>query len=433
MIDRIVKSRGIKAKVGKLKEQIHLGPESFIAAPSMTEVEAQVAYEYFRECREYGMVDYDSVLHWGMALMEKVPLTCEHLLVDEFQDASDRHDAIYQAIQAKTKTFVADPFQAIFSFMGGDVQNVLGMSEDPGVKVFCLHQSYRLPVSVADRAKTLIGNLITPTKEQGLVTFQQFGNEIEEAAFVAGAAIGNCAVLCRTNQLADFYASEMERLGTEVVRESAATLPPIWSSAILCLELMANPDNDLLAFQWVQTVSGTEAANKAKQTALAAATSINRALFHLDRITVAEDAVRQLGDSDTFRGSEAPAAMREILAEMPAGCSIQSFLVELNGARFRVPRTENRGVVVTTYHRAKGREFDTVILPALEEGILPSRQAIGAERNGSDKGIQEDRRTLYVGMTRARKALVLTASETRSVRGQPEAATVSRFVKECGL
>ncbi len=75
-----------------------------------------------------------------------------------------------------------------------------------------------------------------------------------------------------------------------------------------------------------------------------------------------------------------------------------------------------------TLHRSKGLEFPIVFLPAVEENTLPHFYAI---RSGTG-GIEEERRLLYVGITRARKELVLSSSAHR--RGRPR--SVSRFLTE---
>ena len=76
-----------------------------------------------------------------------------------------------------------------------------------------------------------------------------------------------------------------------------------------------------------------------------------------------------------------------------------------------------------TYHRAKGLEWDAVFLPSLEDGILPIRQAKDAE-----DAIAEERRLLYVGITRARVHLALSWAERRETRGREARRQPSRFL-----
>jgi DNA helicase-2/ATP-dependent DNA helicase PcrA len=81
------------------------------------------------------------------------------------------------------------------------------------------------------------------------------------------------------------------------------------------------------------------------------------------------------------------------------------------------------GVNLLTYHRAKGLEWDAVFLPALEEGSLPIRQALDDE-----EALAEERRLLYVGLTRARVHLALSWAERREARGRETRRQPSRFL-----
>ena len=81
------------------------------------------------------------------------------------------------------------------------------------------------------------------------------------------------------------------------------------------------------------------------------------------------------------------------------------------------------GVNLLTYHRAKGLEWDAVFLPALEEGTLPIRQAADDE-----DALAEERRLLYVGITRARLHLVLSWAQRRETRGRESQRRPSRFL-----
>ena len=85
-------------------------------------------------------------------------------------------------------------------------------------------------------------------------------------------------------------------------------------------------------------------------------------------------------------------------------------------------------VVLMTLHSAKGLEFLNVYLAGMEDGLFPSFMAISTDMDSSE--LEEERRLCYVGITRAREKLTLTAAKKRMVRGEIQYASISRFVKE---
>ena len=86
---------------------------------------------------------------------------------------------------------------------------------------------------------------------------------------------------------------------------------------------------------------------------------------------------------------------------------------------------EDDCVVLMTVHSAKGLEFDTVFIPALEEGIFPSRQSVFSQSD-----IEEERRLAYVAVTRAKRKLYLTCSARRMLFGSTMSNPISRFIEE---
>ena len=85
-------------------------------------------------------------------------------------------------------------------------------------------------------------------------------------------------------------------------------------------------------------------------------------------------------------------------------------------------------VVLMTLHSAKGLEFPNVYLAGLEDGLFPSYMSITSDNSQAE--IEEERRLAYVGITRAKKNLTITAARVRMVRGQTQYGKVSRFVRE---
>jgi DNA helicase-2/ATP-dependent DNA helicase PcrA len=104
----------------------------------------------------------------------------------------------------------------------------------------------------------------------------------------------------------------------------------------------------------------------------------------------------------------------EDLAAANAGLTITDVIAELDRRDAEESSGSTSGVNLLTYHRAKGLEWDAVFLPALEEGLLPIRQAKEAP------AIEEERRLLYVGITRARRHLVLSWAARRVGQGGKE-------------
>ncbi|SDB17682.1 DNA helicase PcrA [Eubacterium oxidoreducens] len=88
---------------------------------------------------------------------------------------------------------------------------------------------------------------------------------------------------------------------------------------------------------------------------------------------------------------------------------------------------ESEYVVLMTLHSAKGLEFPNVYLAGLEDGLFPSYMSISS---GDESEVEEERRLMYVGITRAMKQLTITSARMRMVRGEINFARVSRFVKE---
>lgn len=88
-------------------------------------------------------------------------------------------------------------------------------------------------------------------------------------------------------------------------------------------------------------------------------------------------------------------------------------------------------VQLMTIHQAKGLEFDTVFVTGLEDGILPHQRSIDNQNESSEaQAVEEERRLLYVALTRAKKRLYLTLSRTRKNRGLVTDCTPSRFLDE---
>jgi DNA helicase-2/ATP-dependent DNA helicase PcrA len=111
------------------------------------------------------------------------------------------------------------------------------------------------------------------------------------------------------------------------------------------------------------------------------------------------------------------------LASTNAALAVADVLAELDRRDAEEASGSTAGVNLLTYHRAKGLEWDAVFLPALEEGLLPIRQAKEADE------VAEEQRLLYVGISRARRLLALSwASRREGAGGKETTRRPSRFL-----
>lgn len=163
-------------------------------------------------------------------------------------------------------------------------------------------------------------------------------------------------------------------------------------------------------------------------------TTQDRPSIVLERILTMTSYMNYLKTS--YEGQEAESRMdnvKELLhavryLEEQGLTTITAFLDDVALMQDRLAITNSRqdaSVVLMTLHAAKGLEFDMVIIAGLEEGLLPSSRSLT-----DDQGLEEERRLLYVGITRAKERLLITTCRYRYTYGQMSAQAESRFLEE---
>jgi len=119
--------------------------------------------------------------------------------------------------------------------------------------------------------------------------------------------------------------------------------------------------------------------------------------------------------------------LKEFLQALSDFPTIEDFLDHVSLVMENENNAQEDKVSIMTLHSAKGLEFDTVFLPGWEEGIFPHARAL--EESGA-KGLEEERRLAYVGITRARKRLYICYAANRRIYQQWQSSVPSRFVQE---
>jgi DNA helicase-2/ATP-dependent DNA helicase PcrA len=295
---------------------------------------------------------------------------------------------------------VGDDYQSIYAFTAATPEHLLSMpGRFPQATVVRLERNYRSTPQVLELANRLVPKLggaekrleaTLPPGEQPLVV--PLPSLADEVSFVVdrirslhadGVALEETAVLVRTNaRTADFE---------EALHEARI---PFQGASLL--------DRDA-ARQLLKALGRAGGSTAVARDVRSAA----RAQGLLD------DLPEGLGERELVRQQDL-ARLTRLAEELDDGSrTVAEFVEEL---RTRFGPTAGRGVHLLTLHRAKGLEWDAVFLPRLEEKELPIRQA------RTEQSRAEERRLLYVGITRARRHLAITWS-----------GTPSRFLSELGI
>ena len=139
------------------------------------------------------------------------------------------------------------------------------------------------------------------------------------------------------------------------------------------------------------------------------------------------------GYVDMWKADKSPDApgrvenLKELVAALEEYDSLPSFLEHVALVMENDEKAELDRVVIMTLHGAKGLEFDSVFLPGWEEEIFPHARALAET---GTQGLEEERRLAYVGLTRARKRVLITFAANRRIYNQWKSQLPSRFVEE---
>lgn len=398
------------------------------------------AARFCHALRAANLVTFDTLLAYGLRLLEPGMAGIggfRHLLWDEFQDSNDIDAEILMALPIANKFVVGDPDQSIYGFRGGNVENILGLSNIPGIELITLKANYRCAGRICAAANNLIGHnedrikklTTSVTGEEGIITVTACENEDSElerlAAGIRAAGPTECAVLVRSNALVTRISGHLRGDGIPVAETKRPSMPPEWNKAKLLIALLNDPENDLLAEWWLEQSQGYLAAQRVRLLAQSQRMSINAHTLKLPvglPVAAVPEALARAGI-----GVDTVARVRSAADQMRADAPIAYLILELAAAE-RDSETVGAGVTVSTIHSAKGKEWGTVFMPAFEQEIIP-----GAAKS---RDIAEERRCAFVAMTRAKHALHISYSMTRMppyASSRPKPATQSQFIREAGL
>ena len=418
----------------------------------------------------------------------------KYIMVDEYQDTNYLQYRFVSMLAAVHKNIcvVGDDDQCIYQWRGADIKNILDFEKDfKDAKVVKLEQNYRSHSNILDAANSVIKNnrgrkdkkLWTDSEKGEKIQFYSAFDDKEEARYVAseieklhgsGRSYRDFAILYRTNvqsrtfeESLSAYSIPYQVLGGVRYYDRKEI-----KDMMAYLRLVQNPRDDLSIMRIINEPKRGIGGKTVEKLGAYAATrneSIFEALNYEDTIDMlpskGRDAVRNMVQvineysneqenlkiSDIYDGLMVKTGYLKALEGQNTVESegrienlldfksvIYDYEVEdpnITLFEFMEKITlisdidnhdkEEDAVTLMTLHSAKGLEFPVVFMPGMEEGLFPGTRAME-----SPGGMEEERRLCYVGMTRAREKLYLTAAKARTIYGRYNRMLESKFLKE---
>lgn len=412
-----------------------------------------------------------------------------YIMVDEYQDTNVAQ-YLWLRLLAKGSgnlCCVGDDDQSIYGWRGAEVGNILRFEEEfPGATVIRLEQNYRSTGHILAAASTVIANnegrlgktlwsdsdegekIIVRGLWDGQAEARWVGEEIEQLQR-QGWSLDHIAVLAR----AGFQMREFEERFIQLGLPYRVIGGPRFyerqeiRDALAYMRVVAQPADDL-ALERIINVPKRAIGDTTVQTLYAFARLRGISLYESARQLVETDEVKAkaraalrgvMGDFERWRSHlptmkhtdlaalvldesgymamwqadkspEAPGRienLKELIAGMAEFESLGDFLEHVALVLETQDNKETESITLMTLHGAKGLEFDAVFLPGWEEGLFPSQRSM--DDNGM-RGLEEERRLAYVGITRARKRAYISHAARRRMYGNWVDAIPSRFVDE---
>jgi DNA helicase-2/ATP-dependent DNA helicase PcrA len=384
--------------------------------------------DYERAKQRSGQIDFDDMLTQTVELLETddaartlVQSRKRWLSVDEYQDTNPLQQRLLELWlgDGRDLCVVGDEDQTIYTFTGATSAFLTGFeARHPGARIVRLTENYRSTPQVLELANRLIRRTgrtkgLTSTRSDGPVpTVRRFSDDEREAAAIVtevrrliaeGVVATEIAVLVRTNA-------------------QLAPLEQAFTRAALPYQLRGQR-----FYERRDVRDAIRAVRDAKLAVTGAAFS--RAVLDLWAAEFGyQEGVVPTGGEARERSAAFDtllAILDDLVAASPTAGPAE-FLAEIAGREQAERQTSASGVNLLTYHRAKGLEWDAVFLPMLEEGSLPIHHAADDE-----DALAEERRLLYVGITRARVHLALSWAERRTGHtGREGRRRPSRFLDD---
>ncbi len=449
----------------------------------------RVYREYINVLRKNNSVDFDDLLSLPVKLFKENAEVLAHyqekfqyILIDEYQDTNEVQYKLTKLLGSGQQNIfvVGDPDQSIYMFRGANYKNILNFEKDyKNTKVISLEENYRSTKMILDAANSVIKNN-KDRKEKNLKSNKVLGAKVQylrsydekhevtlcieeiKKLITEGYKAKDIAIFYRTNGqariveemfikanlpykvLGSYYFYQRKEIKDlisylrlisnhqdEVSLRRVINVPKrkIGPSTIKNLELEAS----------IQGITMFNAINKGKElefkNLILELTNDSESLSLTELIDVVLEKTGLKKELEEEKSLESELRLENLMEfksitasyeERTGNENLDDFLEEISLiADMSEHKTYEDAVTLMTIHSAKGLEFDVVFLIGMEEGIFPHANSLFEK-----DGLEEERRLMYVGITRARDLLYITNAKRRMLYGKESVNPPSRFIDE---
>ena len=412
-----------------------------------------------------------------------------HLLVDEYQDTNVAQYLWLRFLAQGRQNIccVGDDDQSIYGWRGAEVGNILRFENDfAGSRVIRLEQNYRSTSRVLSAASGLIahnegrlgktlwtnGNdgdkIIVRSVWDGEAEARIVGDQVE-AYQRKGVSLNEMAILVRASFQTREFEERFLTLGVpyQVIGGARFYERMEIRDAIAYLRVIYQPDDDLAleriinkpkrgiglaSLQSIHQLARLEsislwlsitkiietdelrpAARKNLTMLVNDFTRWRSMLENTDHIELTGIVLDESGYTEMLLKDKSPEApgrlenLKELISALEEFDGLSQFLEHISLVMENAEDDTTEQISLMTLHAAKGLEFDKVFLPGWEEGVFPNQRSL--DESGA-KGLEEERRLAYVGLTRARETVEISFAANRRIYGNWQSSIPSRFVSE---
>ncbi len=455
--------------------------------------EDDVVYKVYKKYQEIlkqnNSLDFDDLLILPIALFKKNPDVLayyqdryRYIFIDEYQDTNYAQYLLTKMISAKYHNIcvVGDNDQSIYAFRGANYKNILNFEKDyPDCKVVMLEQNYRSTKTILNAANSVIKNnkerkdknLWSLKESNEKITYYKAADETDEVHYIlkkvkelvaSGVSYQDMAILYRTNAQSRVFEQELlkQNIPYRIIGSFYFYSRKEIKDLLAYMRLVYNPDDDLSLLRVIntpkrgignKTLRSLEEEASLYHTSLFQAINSGKELAFKELILTLQQDLEKMSLTEFVDNILEKTGMRRALKEEKTleadirleyleefksvtkmfesrvgEVSLADFLLEISlVADSEEYKDDPNRLTLMTVHAVKGLEFSYVFLAGLEEGIFPHRNSMDTLAE-----LEEERRLMYVAITRAKDKLFITSAKKRMLFGQENIAIPSRFIKE---